>query len=816
MSQSKKDKKNGFFSFDRDPGKLDGGDTDAEFTFSDVPVLGKSGKEKDKSGSFSFEELKTTAGTFPSTQEKSPGSPSADSEPESFELLSSNEKSNDENLQENQPDSAETEARQIPDDNYGKDSVEKWRTIFIPGGKKKYLRIAVVAGILLAVIFSAGIFFMFFAKSSSTRTASQQNSLPAGRTASVSQRGAKAEEEEKKRKMEQLANELTAAELLFGENKFEEALKSYQQILERDYRKSYILFKIGESYKNLSQNEKALEFLEKSIVCGTEDSKPYAAIVVILNKQEKYTEALSFIEKCKEKYPSDTGTFACAAETFYFLNKPDDSLQCFKKISRAELSQKQFEIYAGLLLKKSQKNEAKEVYLDAFYKFGNFDLLNSALKLIDKNDDKIAILRRVVESAQKENAAKRTYCSVMLAEALDKGGEKNEMAEILNQIDASVLTPEMSIRFLKLLFSGSSKIELVESGAKKIIIAHQSEIPMLEKFQDIILSLGPKEYDELRLKIFADLMNKNSSNPTFLYLYGRALGASFDTAKIYFEKAVKVNPAFYEAQYSYGNILIQEKDWNGAAKVFRECSIIRPEDSEARYLLSMCKIKSGHIEEGYNDYRKYFQENLHLPASKTAEKLITLAQLLPSSKRAEECLSEMGKNPELKKKYDLEKIRTNFIYGELTDADFASGYAGETREYYILYLLSKGRSKEVLMLKTPPSDFPEFWKVFLCWRDNLPSWSENAELLRKKNNDSKNPIYRIITSIWQNKLSPEEARGMANRIPAESEALFYFILAEKYRKDKNLIKAKICYTKAKNDKQNPFYRVIEYYSRDLQ
>jgi hypothetical protein len=115
-------------------------------------------------------------------------------------------------------------------------------------------------------------------------------------------------------------------------------------------------------------------------------------------------------------------------------------------------------------------------------------------------------------------------------------------------------------------------------------------------------------------------------------------------------------------------------------------------------------------------------------------------------------------------------------------------------------------------MTVPPDEFPDFWKLFILWKNDKSGWKDGMDELIARNKSAKDATYKIIADVWNGKTSPDDARKLINKIHPDNEPLFFLMLAEKYKKDKNAIKAKLCY-KAASKSQNPLVCVIDYYSK---
>ena len=129
-----------------------------------------------------------------------------------------------------------------------------------------------------------------------------------------------------------------------------------------------------------------------------------------------------------------------------------------------------------------------------------------------------------------------------------------------------------------------------------------------------------------------------------------------------------------------------------------------------------------------------------------------------------------------------------------------------------MYLLGQGKINEVMMVPILQKEFPEFWKVFICWRKDIASWRENSLLIESKNQDNK--AYMISAKLWQGLISPAEAESLISDISYEERPLLFFMIAERYRKDGNRIKSSIFYQAAIKFKPPNIYKHVAEYFKD--
>ena len=229
-------------------------------------------------------------------------------------------------------------------------------------------------------------------------------------------------------------------------------------------------------------------------------------------------------------------------------------------------------------------------------------------------------------------------------------------------------------------------------------------------------------------------------------------------------------------------------------------------------MLALSKVKGGKGETAMAQYEK-FVSSLKVPESEKDLMRLKIAQNLQSPEESLKYLSKISQVPDLRNEWRLFDIRHKLIYGGISDIDFTDGYGGPIRDYYIYYLMSQGRFKNILTLMTPPEDFPEFWKVFVCWKQNIASWKEQCELLIEKHKNNPDPLIPVAASIMLGKITPDEARSLLKRLPPEDEPFLLLVLAESYMKSNNKLKAKVCFALAARDKTNPLLPVINFFKQ---
>ena len=755
------DKFNNDFSFDNDPGKMNEVD-DVDFTFSDIPVLGV---EKDKKDSFSFDQL-------PEGEDASIAS---------FEAL----------LQET-PDDSDEDAQSCT--TIGIDRVKSDRKA---KEKKKLIKKFIIAGIAVVVllIITGGVYLIL-----------------ANVAAKAKEKVAQLTPEQKRELKIKLLKEEIAKILVNGEKKLkagktQESLETYESVLKLDSTNPIALTGIARCYQSLGDHKKVQEYYKLALEDKRVDAKPFAALANILNKEKNLNPVIELLQKGVVKFPEEKTLLIPLADAYYASGDENEALEVYKKIPKASLQKKSLKSYAKLM-KFESKNDAKKLFVYIANKFRDFDAYCSAANLSSDNAAKIQILGDSVaalkESSNLDNA------KFMLATVLVDNGDKVKALELINGINVKKLDVMYCESLLEVAQKASDKNIDIKVLSEKLLSGHPKDLLLLIKIQQQLLELyGASEV----LNIFGEWWNKNKNNAIANYLYGKAFGSS-SYGKKYFKKAVAINPKLYQANMELGKIAMYEKDWKEAEKAFLACFKSPKFSNKAHGYYALARLKSGKRSVAIDEYSA-FLDTKGVTLSAKAVKLIPLALLLPSSNRAETYLSIIKLDPALRNDYKEFVAKKELMFGGDDSAIFAGKKEGAFREYCILYMLSKGKSREILLMPTPPKEFPEFWKVFIAREKNLKIWKKGAEILYEKNKNSSNFTLKTILRLWLGKITIKEAEKKFSRIPFEKEALFYLILAEEYKRKKMKTKAKMKFLRAKKLDRNIYSSVVDYYSKRL-
>ncbi|GEM_PF-5273532 len=758
------EKKDSGFSFENTPGKI-GGDSQEEFNFSDIPVLGQS--EKDKKGGFSFEQKKSDQQPIPYDALKEQPPPGAAGQPE------------------------------------GSAGGSKWDKIAI---KKKFSfkfnfspKMMMIAGAVVLVVVGGVVFLTMKSKSGASGGSTAQGGAKPGK------KDPKAEEEA--RRIAELEKRLADAATMLKDGKFKEALKAYQLLQTESWKDKELALVFGESecYDGLKQDDDAIKGYMKCIDGGwKENSTPYSKAAKILFKKEKGAEALKYLEKGRELFPTESPLGIQLAQAYYNMGQIDKAAAEFKKIEKSTLPLDMLKFYCSILMKKQEKDQAREMYIYGSKKFRDIDCFMSAAELSEKTQDKIDIMNQALANVEE---SKKSSAIMFLSELLMQTGKKDEAGKQLDKINIGSLKQEKVVDFLKMLVA-SGNFTKFKTEYKKAIELFPKDQAMHQAVYDSLVENGQ---DKLAFEIYSDWWSSKGDSCAG-FLYAKSLGAMPDEVIEIYNKLIKKNPDFFEALYELGYFYMLKRDWAKSEKAYADCVRLKPKDRNLNQLLAIAKIRNGKGEEAISEYDK-FLTGLGLSEEDKAMDLVNLASMLTSSAPMEKYLNVLKNSSKYANEYKVQFLKYKLIHGKASESDFSGEYPKGARIYHEYYLLSKGKTNDVLLMTVPPDEFPDFWKIFIMWRSDMSGWQDLMDALIAKNKGRNDATYGIIAALWNGKLSADDAKKYVEKIHPDNETLFYFMLAERYRKDKVPIKAKVSYQRAISDKMNPISAIAERYSR---
>jgi len=784
----KDDKQGGAFSFDRDPGKLqESGELD--FTFSDIPVLGQDAKLKEK---FSFDH-KGEGGRA--------GQDAQDAALATFEQM----------LREAPPPGEGEEAAGRSDISHGIDeeflTEQRWRwqrkvrQAFRQRSLAVSVKLAYVVAplvVLAGVVYLAtSLWFRHQAEEEAKRTYVATPKRPL-----IDRR----EAEEARRLKEEMEAALAQADAAVAAGEHAQAIGLYRELATRGFFKpAFLQPRLARALAGQGEREAALAAYREAVAAGPMEAGVFAEAAAEFNTAGLFAESAEALKAGIKAFPEDASLHGMLAETSYARGDAATALASFKSLKRGDMSERQLDIYGHLLVASGQRDEGRKVFFYSAKRFNSFAAYMAAAEVADRPQDRIEIMAHA--SGALADAREKNVALGVLAGHLHAAGKTEEAKGQLAMADPSRLLAAHVPGFLATCFRvgmDEAQVAGVMAGIRK---GFPESLPVHMAVQDVLVE---HRQPSLMLRLYGEWWANSPGSAAANYLYGRALKSGPEALERY-AKAVQLDADMVEAWQALADLHYMAKRWPQAEQAYEAWVRLQPENGEARHRLALVHLYAGHGEEAIEDYARYLQATA-MPERERVLRLLDLAQRLPRPSLAERYLGQLGALPGTAEEARVQELRTKLFFGQLTDRDFDDVVPRRAREVQQLHLLSRGKLREVLMMPTPPEEFPEFWKVFLCRLSDI-EWQDNAERLIDRHRGSADPTIGILGNLWLGRIPLEDARAMSDRVPPDQEPLFYFILAEEYRRLGNAVGAKICYTRALAGRPNPLAKVIEHFNR---
>ncbi len=785
----KDDKPGGGFSFDRDPGSLqESGDLD--FTFSDVPVLGQDAKMKEK---FSFDHK--------------PESPRAAQDAQDAALASFEQM-----LRESPPtEPGGGNADPVTDVSHGIDEEflteqrERWQRKVQRAFRQRSLAVTTkLAYVLVPLLVLAGLIYLatsLWFRYQAEEDAKRNYVSPPKRPLMD-----RRESEEARKLKEAMEQSLAKGDAAAAAGEHAQAVAIYRDLVPRGFFKAgFLQPRLGRSLAQLGETDAALAAYREAITAGPMEAGVFSEAAALFNKAGLYAESAETLKAGLKAFPEDASLHAMLAETSYAQGDTATALASFKSLKRGDMSERQLEIYGRLLVAGGQRDEGRKVFFFAAKRFNSFAAYLAATEVADRPQDRIEIMAHA--SGALADAREKNAALAVLARHLHEAGKTEEAKKQLGMVNPAQLLAAHVPGFLETCFLVGMTEEQVGEVMGQVRKGFPDDLAVHVAMQDVLVEV---RQPSLMLRLYGEWWANSPGSASANYLYGRALKTGPDALER-FAKATQLDADMVEAWQALADLHFMAKRWTQAEQAYAAWVRLRPDDGEARYRLALVHLYAGHGAESIEDYARYLQTTA-MPEQDQVLRLLDLAQRLPTPELAERYLARLRALPGAAEEARVQELRTKLFFGQLTDQDFEDVVPRRAREIQQLHLLARGKLREVLMMPTPPEDFPEFWKVFLCRLSNI-EWQDNAERLIDRHRGSTDPTVTILGNLWLGRIPLDEARAMNDRIPPDQEPLFYFILAEEYRRQNNAVGAKICYTRALAGRPNPLTKVIEHFNR---
>ena len=560
----------------------------------------------------------------------------------------------------------------------------------------------------------------------------------------------------------------------------------------------------GQAHAAMEKEKEAVAAYRQAVAAGVQDLPTMLLVARADLADKKPDAALSVLRAAVVSFPDDKEIRLLTGEACLLLGKEEDALMAWRNLSEIDFPDELLRQHLQLLRRHNETGESYRFSLYAARKFHEYRDFLTAAECAPDIDQRLFVLAEAA-GIFRENP-ERDRLALLRAESMLEAGKKAEAAILLKSLRLSDQSPEF-LPHLAELTARVGTMDGLRDVWTEIRQLYPSDVALHEKLVKMLIQTGGRP--QVR-NLYGQWVTEEPRRPLPHYIFALAVDDD-DLALSSLDQALSLKPDFYEAAFAAAELCRRHGESDRAERYYQTTLRLRPVHREARLGLALNNISR----DGTSALRAYeeYLSRLGISRVEALPELLTLAQFLPTSATAEALLAEMAGLPEMADLYRRQRVRTKLIYQQLTDQDFLGDYPPELREYHILHLLGKGRLRDVLMMPTPKEDFPEFWKVFLCWREGIDVWRDNAMQLRAKH--PADPLVEAATGLWLGTLTPTAAAAFLPRLSTEQKPVLALIIAERYRIEGNRTKARIEFLRAARLAGiGPYTQVIRWFSEN--
>jgi tetratricopeptide (TPR) repeat protein len=396
---------------------------------------------------------------------------------------------------------------------------------------------------------------------------------------------------------------------------------------------------------------------------------------------------------------------------------------------------------------------------------------------------------------------------VKLAERKFFNEERKSALSLLESVDSNLLDKEGAEKFIGMILEFRDSPILLNECHKILDKHFSNDCAFQTRLMNMMRKEGAFAFCE---EFFKQQYAMHSKNAVANYMYAFFQTTTERKIELY-KRALFLSPLFFQASLAFGKIYIVKQEWMEAKKQFLNCLRVSPSSLKSHYFLAVSEIKLTDSPKYIQQY-EFFLRKTGIKESDILKEMIFLSQYMKTSKYTDAYLLKAAKYPELASFVEEQRIKTKFIYRMIKQSDFPKFIPSRLKFYHQLFLISKGRLREMMLIPTRRKDFPEFWKVFICWRTGIKSWRKNAELLLKRDGDD--TLIATIAKLWLRKITPLNASALIDDLPYQEQPLLAIMVAEEYYREGQLRNSEFFYNQALHySPPNIYIQLAEYLKR---
>ena len=586
-----------------------------------------------------------------------------------------------------------------------------------------------------------------------------------------------------------LSRFLALAESLYRKKQYRDALIVLKKILKTGWNPGLVNGMLGACKAGLNDKKSARMYYEKSVKSGYMDKPDFAlSLAGILEKDKAYEDIVKVLEPFGKKFPSNQAILQYLAVAYYKTGESDKLLQCYSNINPSLLPEDQLSNYGAMLLKQGDRKKAFKVYLSLGKVYNNMAAYEKAEELAPDQETKVSILARL--ASKTKDKSKKAHYSMLLAVYMIESGKINEGVQIIKGLNTDMLDKKSVPVYLSLIPYFDGTPVLMQEAVDLLRKYYPKDMEMHSKVLKRMRDAGKNKMSE---EFFRRELRESPDNEIVAFMYAESL-SDLVKKKEFYLKAIKLSPRFYEALFALGKLYMSEQKWRDANKFLSQCLSLKPYSKELKYRIAVTRIHLTGSGKSLKEYEGYLRSR-KLAEPEILKQMVLLAQHMKKEHYVSVYLKQAARLPELKHFCQIQTARSKLIYHTAEEKDF-KGFSDDPvlRKYYVIYLLGKGRLHDIMLLPVKREDFPDFWKVFICWRQEIPSWKQNSYRLLAKHKDE--ILIPAVVNLWLKNISPEKAALLLQQIDYEDKPLLCLMIALQYRKSKKNLKSTFFFRKA--------------------
>ncbi|NOY75276.1 MAG: tetratricopeptide repeat protein [Kiritimatiellaeota bacterium] len=575
---------------------------------------------------------------------------------------------------------------------------------------------------------------------------------------------------------------------LFASGKTKEAQTVFRKLADTGWNGAVIQKNLGECREKLGDKSGALKYYKQAVSLGyRDDPHPVVLVAADYYKKKQYSKVILTLRIPRKLFPGNEAISALLGSAYYQSGNRSKAIEYFDKTNPNRLSEDQMRDYAFILERKGDVKKAFRLYLTLAKAYGDEDAFVKAEKLAPDQKTRVYLLSTLV--AKFKNTSKGAAYTVKLAERRFFNDERKSALRLLEGIDSNLLDKEGAEKFIGMIFEFRDSPILLNECHKILNKHFANDCDFQIRLMDVLKRNGGLAFCR---EFFKQQYAMYSKNTVTNYMY--SLFQSSNARRIVLlKRSLSLNPSFFQASMALGEIYMTKQEWGEAKKQFLKCLKISPNSLESHWFLTVCELK---LEDSPAPLRRYeaFLLKTGIKEADRLKEMISLSQYMKSPDQTLAYLTQAERFPKLSRYIAEERIKTKFIYSAIEKNDFPSPLPSYLKFYYQMFLISKGHFRRMMLIPTRREDFPEFWKVFICWRTGIKSWRTGAELILKR--DETNVLISTIVKLWLKRISPSNAALLIDSLPYQEKPLMTIMIAEEYYRMGDVFKSELFYKQA--------------------